>query len=53
LLADVTDFMTLAPGDVLAAGAAAPAPRARAGQTVTLESPALGSLTNRIVAGAG
>jgi 5-oxopent-3-ene-1,2,5-tricarboxylate decarboxylase / 2-hydroxyhepta-2,4-diene-1,7-dioate isomerase len=53
LLADVTEFMTLAPGDVLAAGAAAPAPRARAGQTVTLESPLLGRLTNRIVAGAG
>ena len=53
LVADVTEFMTLAPGDVLAAGAAAPAPRVRAGQTVTIESPVLGRLTNRIVAGAG
>jgi 5-oxopent-3-ene-1,2,5-tricarboxylate decarboxylase/2-hydroxyhepta-2,4-diene-1,7-dioate isomerase len=52
LLADVTEFMTLAPGDVLAAGAGAPAPRARAGQTVAIESPTLGRLANRIVAGA-
>jgi 5-oxopent-3-ene-1,2,5-tricarboxylate decarboxylase / 2-hydroxyhepta-2,4-diene-1,7-dioate isomerase len=49
LLADVTEFMTLAPGDVLCLGAAAPAPRVRAGQTVTIEIAGLGSLTNRIV----
>jgi 5-oxopent-3-ene-1,2,5-tricarboxylate decarboxylase/2-hydroxyhepta-2,4-diene-1,7-dioate isomerase len=49
LLEDVTEFMTLAPGDVLCLGAAAPAPRVRAGQTVTIEMPGLGSLTNRIV----
>ena len=42
LLADVTDFMTLAPGDVLAAGAAAPAPRVRAGQTVVIETDEIG-----------
>ncbi len=47
LLAEVTEFMTLAPGDVLAAGAAAPAPRVRAGQTVTMEADALGILSNR------
>jgi 5-oxopent-3-ene-1,2,5-tricarboxylate decarboxylase/2-hydroxyhepta-2,4-diene-1,7-dioate isomerase len=35
LLADVTEFMTLSPGDVLALGAAAPAPRVRSGQTVS------------------
>jgi 5-oxopent-3-ene-1,2,5-tricarboxylate decarboxylase/2-hydroxyhepta-2,4-diene-1,7-dioate isomerase len=49
LLADVTEFMTLSPGDVLCLGAAAPAPRARAGQTVTIEMAGLGSLTNRFV----
>jgi len=52
LLADVTEFMTLAPGDVLAAGAAAPAPRVRAGQTVVIEADALGRLTNRFVGAA-
>ena len=52
LLADVTEFMTLAPGDVLAAGAAAPAPRVRAGQTVAMEADALGVLTNRFAGAA-
>src|SRR6201999_4245381 len=33
LLAAVSEFMTLSPGDVLGLGAPAPAPRARAGQT--------------------
>lgn len=47
LLADVTEFMTLAPGDVLALGAAAPAPRVRAGQTSRIEIDGLGSLGNR------
>jgi 5-oxopent-3-ene-1,2,5-tricarboxylate decarboxylase / 2-hydroxyhepta-2,4-diene-1,7-dioate isomerase len=45
LLADVTEFMTLAPGDVLALGAAAPAPRVRSGQTVTIDVDGLGSLS--------
>ena len=49
LLADVTEFMTLAPGDVLALGAAAPAPRVRAGQTSRIEIDGLGSLSNRFV----
>jgi 5-oxopent-3-ene-1,2,5-tricarboxylate decarboxylase/2-hydroxyhepta-2,4-diene-1,7-dioate isomerase len=44
LLADVTDFMTLSPGDVLALGAAADAPRAHSGQTVTLGVEGLGTL---------
>jgi 5-oxopent-3-ene-1,2,5-tricarboxylate decarboxylase/2-hydroxyhepta-2,4-diene-1,7-dioate isomerase len=44
LLADVTDFMTLSPGDVLAVGAAAPAPRVRAGQTVAIEIERVGRL---------
>ena len=51
LLAEVTEFMTLAPGDVLAAGAAAPAPRVRAGQSVRIEIDGLGALTNPFVAG--
>jgi 5-oxopent-3-ene-1,2,5-tricarboxylate decarboxylase / 2-hydroxyhepta-2,4-diene-1,7-dioate isomerase len=45
LLADVTEFMTLAPGDVLALGAAGPAPRARSAQTVTIDIDGLGSLS--------
>jgi 5-oxopent-3-ene-1,2,5-tricarboxylate decarboxylase/2-hydroxyhepta-2,4-diene-1,7-dioate isomerase len=49
LLADVTEFMTLAPGDILALGAAAPAPRARAGQTVTIEIDGIGRLENPLV----
>ena len=52
LIADVTEFMTLSPGDVLAAGAAAPAPRVRAGQTVAIEAENLGTLTNPFVAAA-
>ena len=46
LLADVTDFMTLAPGDVLALGAAGPAPRVGSGGIVTIEIDGLGSLRN-------
>jgi len=49
LLADVTEFMTLAPGDVLALGAAAPAPRVRSGQTLRIEADGLGSLFTRFV----
>ena len=51
LLADVTEFMTLAPGDVLAVGAAAPAPRAGPGDEVSIEIEGLGRLTNRLVGG--
>ena len=50
LLADVTEFMTLAPGDVLAVGAARPCPRVRAGQTVEIRADGLGTLSNPIVA---
>jgi len=46
LLADVTEFMTLAPGDVLALGAAAPSPRVRSGQTLRIDIDGLGSLSN-------
>ena len=52
LLADVTDFMTLSPGDVLAVGVAAPAPRARPGQRVCIEIDGLGRLENTVVQGA-
>ncbi len=51
LLTDVTEFMTLAPGDVLAAGVAAPAPRVRAGQRVSIEIDGLGRLETPFVAG--
>src|SRR6266851_6110900 len=44
LLADVTDFMTLATGDVLALGAAGPAPCVSSGRTVTIGIDGLGSL---------
>jgi 5-oxopent-3-ene-1,2,5-tricarboxylate decarboxylase/2-hydroxyhepta-2,4-diene-1,7-dioate isomerase len=46
LLADITEFMTLAPGDVLALGAAGPAPRVRSGQTARIDIDGLGSLSN-------
>ena len=51
LLADVTEFMTLAPGDILALGAAAPAPRARAAQTVAIEIDGIGRIENPLIAG--
>jgi 5-oxopent-3-ene-1,2,5-tricarboxylate decarboxylase/2-hydroxyhepta-2,4-diene-1,7-dioate isomerase len=49
LLADVTEFMTLAAGDVLAMGAARPSPRVRAGQSVEIRVDGLGSLSNPVV----
>jgi 5-oxopent-3-ene-1,2,5-tricarboxylate decarboxylase / 2-hydroxyhepta-2,4-diene-1,7-dioate isomerase len=50
LLADVTEFMTLAPGDVLAVGSARPALRVRAGQRVDIAIDGLGTLTTRFSA---
>lgn len=52
LIADVTEFMTLFPGDVLTVGVAGGAPRARAGQTVTITIHGVGRLENTLVAGA-
>jgi 5-oxopent-3-ene-1,2,5-tricarboxylate decarboxylase/2-hydroxyhepta-2,4-diene-1,7-dioate isomerase len=52
LLADVTEFMTLSPGDVLALGVAWPAPRVRAGQRVDIVADALGTLSNDFVTAA-
>jgi len=49
LLADVTEFMTLAPGDVLTVGVAHPAPRVRAGQRVAIEIDPLGRLETLFV----
>ena len=49
LLADVTEFMTLMPGDVLAVGVASPAPRIRAGERAGIEIEGIGRLENRIV----
>lgn len=49
LLAAVTEFMTLNAGDILCIGTAAPAPRVRPGQTVTIEIDGIGALTNPFV----
>lgn len=49
LMADVTEFMTLYPGDVLMVGVAAGAPRARAGQRVTITVQHVGELENTLV----
>lgn len=51
LIADVTEFMTLLPGDVLTVGVAAGAPRAHAGQTVIITIDGVGQLENTLVAG--
>jgi 5-oxopent-3-ene-1,2,5-tricarboxylate decarboxylase / 2-hydroxyhepta-2,4-diene-1,7-dioate isomerase len=50
LLAEVSEFMTLSPGDVLCLGVAAGAPRARAGQHVSILVSGLGRLSNPLVA---
>jgi 5-oxopent-3-ene-1,2,5-tricarboxylate decarboxylase/2-hydroxyhepta-2,4-diene-1,7-dioate isomerase len=50
LLVDVTEFMTLHPGDVLSIGVAAHAPLARAGQRVTITLESVGQLDNALVA---
>lgn len=50
LLADVSEFMTLHPGDVLMIGVAPGAPRVRAGQLVAIEIEGVGRLVNRVEA---
>jgi 5-oxopent-3-ene-1,2,5-tricarboxylate decarboxylase / 2-hydroxyhepta-2,4-diene-1,7-dioate isomerase len=50
LIADVSEFMTLFPGDVLMVGVAAGAPRARAGQRVTITIHGVGQLETPLVA---
>lgn len=50
LIAEVSDFVTLAPGDVLLAGSAPGAPRVRAGARIAVEIERLGRLETRVVA---
>ena len=50
LLVDVTEFMTLHPGDVLSIGVAAHATLAHAGQRVTITIESVGQLDNVLVA---
>ncbi len=50
LVADVSAFMTLQPGDLLLLGPAAGAPQARAGQVASVSIEGLGTLTTRFVA---
>ncbi|MCX8516998.1 MAG: fumarylacetoacetate hydrolase family protein [Rhodoferax sp.] len=49
LLADVTEFMTLYAGDILMLGAAADAPRVRAGQHTRITMEGIGELVNHFV----
>lgn len=50
LIADVSRFMTLQPGDVLMLGVAACAPRVHAGQSARITAPGLAPLVMRFVA---
>ncbi len=50
LLADVTEFMTLHPGDILSIGVSANAPLAHAGQRVSITIEGVGQLENVLVA---
>ena len=50
LIADISDFMTLSPGDVLLLGAAAGSPRAGPGQSVSIEIDGLAPLRFTLIA---
>jgi 5-oxopent-3-ene-1,2,5-tricarboxylate decarboxylase / 2-hydroxyhepta-2,4-diene-1,7-dioate isomerase len=50
ILSDVTEFMTLSPGDVLAVSVGFPAPRVQAGQRVRIEIDEIGVLENPFIA---
>jgi 5-oxopent-3-ene-1,2,5-tricarboxylate decarboxylase / 2-hydroxyhepta-2,4-diene-1,7-dioate isomerase len=52
LLADVSDFMALSPGDVLMLGTTFGAPRVGAGDAVEIEAPGWGVLRFTVAAGA-
>jgi 5-oxopent-3-ene-1,2,5-tricarboxylate decarboxylase / 2-hydroxyhepta-2,4-diene-1,7-dioate isomerase len=52
LIADITDFMTLAPGDMVLLGTAHGAPSARAGQRIAIEIDGLGRLEHTLAAAA-
>ena len=49
LLADVSEFMTLAAGDVLMLGCDAGRPLARAGQRIEISAPGLGTLSHALI----
>lgn len=51
LLADLSDFMTLKPGDIVMTGTAAGAPTARAGQRIAIEIDGLGRLEHELAPG--
>ncbi|HEY1228108.1 MAG TPA: fumarylacetoacetate hydrolase family protein, partial [Ramlibacter sp.] len=48
LLAEVTEFMTLEPGDILLVGVPEDMPLARAGDTVAVEIEGVGRLENPV-----
>jgi 5-oxopent-3-ene-1,2,5-tricarboxylate decarboxylase/2-hydroxyhepta-2,4-diene-1,7-dioate isomerase len=50
LLADVSEFMTLGTGDMLMLGCDLGRPLARVGDRIDITMPALGTLTNTLVA---
>jgi 5-oxopent-3-ene-1,2,5-tricarboxylate decarboxylase/2-hydroxyhepta-2,4-diene-1,7-dioate isomerase len=52
LLADITEFMTLSPGDIVLLGTSHGAPTARAGQRVAIEIDGLGRLEHALAAAA-
>ena len=52
LIRDITEFMTLAEGDVLRVGLPAPLPRGRAGDVVSVEIEGIGRLENPLVTAA-
>ena len=52
LIADVSDFMTLMPGDVLLTGSAPEGPRVRPGARIAIEIDRVGRLETRAVSGA-
>ncbi|MCW5661470.1 MAG: fumarylacetoacetate hydrolase family protein [Burkholderiaceae bacterium] len=52
LLADISEFMTLAPGDIVLLGTSHGAPLARAGQRVAIEIDGLGRLESSLAAAA-
>ena len=50
LLADVSEFMTLGAGDILMLGCDVGRPRAKVGDRIDITMPALGTLTNTLIA---
>lgn len=50
LVADVNEFMTLQPGDVLMLGCGPNRPLAKAGDRIDISAPGFGTLTNTLVA---